>query len=64
MPYGLEALRYEFDRRRNMNARTRSLISLFVALVLLIGTISLAGCSGSKNDQDNCYGEDMPVVNN
>lgn len=46
-----------------MKERTRSVISLFIALVLVLGSFSLAGCTGSKDEQDNCYGEDMPVIN-
>ncbi len=46
-----------------MKERTRSVISLLIALVLVLGSFSLAGCGGSKDEQDNCYGEDMPVIN-
>ena len=34
--------------------------------ILLTGVMamSLAACGGSNaNEQDNCYGEDMPVIN-
>lgn len=49
-------------------ARTASdYLRLFVCLLftvsLVLGTFALAGCGGSKDEQDNCYGEDMPVVN-
>ena len=46
-----------------MTKRSRSFVSLFVALTLILGSLTLAGCSGSNNEQDNCYGEDIPVVN-
>jgi hypothetical protein len=37
---------------------------LFVAVALTLSTLTLAGCGGSsKDEQDNCYGEDMPVIN-
>ena len=28
-----------------------------------LAMLTLVGCGGSKDEQDNCYGEDMPVVN-
>lgn len=44
--------------------RLRSLLMLFVAVALALSTLTLAGCGGSSTDeQDNCYGEDMPVIN-
>lgn len=46
-----------------MNQRTRSFISVFMAFLLVLSMTMLAGCTGSKDEQDNCYGEDMPVVN-
>ena len=46
-----------------MNGWKRSFISLFVALALVMASFTMAGCGGSKNEQDNCYGEDMPVIN-
>ena len=40
------------------------LLSLLVAVALVFGTFALAGCrGGGEDEQDNCYGEDMPVVN-
>lgn len=45
-----------------MTGRKRSFISFFVVLALVIASLTMAGC-GSKNEQDNCYGEDMPVIN-
>jgi hypothetical protein len=45
-----------------MTGRKRSFISLFVVLALVMASLTMAGC-GSKNEQDNCYGEDMPVIN-
>ena len=47
-----------------MNKRSNKVLSLFLALVLAVGSLSLVGCGGNKaNEQDNCYGEDMPVIN-
>ena len=47
----------------NNTSFTQKLISMFVAVSLLLGSVALVGCSGKKDEQDNCYGEDMPVVN-
>lgn len=48
----------------NAQGRLRTLAMLFVALMLALSTLMLAGCGGSSADeQDNCYGEDMPVIN-
>ena len=46
-----------------MTGRKRSFISFFVVLTLVMASLTMAGCGGSKNEQDNCYGEDMPVIN-
>lgn len=46
-----------------MNDRIRSVLSMFLALVLALGALTLVGCGGSEDEQDNCYGEDMPVIN-
>lgn len=46
------------------NSKFRSILSLFLAITLALGTLTLVGCGGNKNEQDNSYGEDMPVVNN
>ena len=43
--------------------RTHSLVSLLLVVSLLLGSLALAGCTGSKDEQDNCYGEDVPDVN-
>ena len=41
-----------------------SVLTIFLSLALVLGTLSLAACGGSNaNEQDNCYGEDMPVIN-
>lgn len=38
--------------------------AFLLATALVFSSFSLAGCSGGGADeQDNCYGEDMPVVN-
>ena len=47
----------------NTTNRTHTLLSLLLVITLLLGSIALTGCTGSKDEQDNCYGEDMPVVN-
>jgi hypothetical protein len=42
----------------------RVLVLALVALSLALSMFTLAGCGGSKaEEQDNCYGEDMPVIN-
>lgn len=47
-----------------MKNHSRTLISLLLALLLAVGSFSLVGCTGGNDaEQDNCYGEDMPVVN-
>ncbi len=46
-----------------MNGQKRSFISLFVVLALVMASLTMAGCGSSQSEQDNCYGEDMPVVN-
>lgn len=46
-----------------MNKHAHALLSLLLALLLAVGSFTLVGCSGSDAEQDNCYGEDMPVVN-
>lgn len=46
------------------SSRMQRLLSLLVAVALVFGTFALAGCrGGGEDEQDNCYGEDMPVVN-
>ncbi len=45
------------------NSTLRSVFSIFLAITLALGTLTLVGCGGGSNEQDNCYGEDMPVVN-
>ena len=46
-----------------MNVRVRKLLSIFLSVTLACGALSLAACGGASNEQDNCYGEDMPVIN-
>lgn len=47
-----------------MNKYSRLFAAFVLALALVFSSFSLAGCSGGGADeQDNCYGEDMPVVN-
>lgn len=47
-----------------MQNRTHKFLSLFLAITLALGSITLVGCGGGgQAEQDNCYGEDMPVVN-
>ena len=44
--------------------RLRSILALLVAMALALSALTLVGCGGSSADeQDNCYGEDMPVIN-
>ena len=64
-----------FIRSRRTSVNTKLVASdsknLFKVLVLALAAFSLAlsmftltGCGGSKaEEQDNCYGEDMPVIN-
>ena len=48
----------------NTANRTNTLVSLLIVIALMLGSLALAGCTGgSKDEQDNCYGEDVPVVN-
>ena len=47
----------------NQNDTMHTLMTLLLAFALLMGSMTLVGCGGSKDEQDNCYGEDMPVVN-
>lgn len=60
---GLHFKRNTLTEGTLMNQRTRSFISVFMAFLLVLSMTMLAGCTGSKDEQDNCYGEDMPVVN-
>ncbi|MDO4796848.1 MAG: hypothetical protein Q4A01_02385 [Coriobacteriales bacterium] len=56
-----------------MSKRLSSLIPILLAVVLALGSLTLVGCGGSSDDsskadantteQDNCYGDDMPVIN-
>lgn len=46
-----------------MKKHLHALVMAFVAFSLVLGSLTLAGCTGSKEEQDNCYGEDMPVIN-
>ncbi|MDO4807777.1 MAG: hypothetical protein Q4A07_11065 [Coriobacteriales bacterium] len=47
-----------------MNSRIRSILSVLLAVMLVLGSLSLTACGGGGGDeQDNCYGEDMPVIN-
>lgn len=48
-----------------MNNRTNKFFSLVLAIALALATFGLAACGGGNTqEQDNCYGDDMPVVNN
>ena len=46
-----------------MTNRTHKLLALVLAITLGFASLSLTGCGGSKQEQDNCYGKDMPVIN-
>ncbi len=47
-----------------MSKKLQSVLTFFVALSLVMGSLALTACGGnsSSNSQDNCYGEDMPVI--
>lgn len=48
-----------------MNKRTNKLLAVALAITLALASLGLAACGGndSAQSQDNCYGEDLPVVN-
>lgn len=47
-----------------LSKRLKTLVSALFVVALAFGSLSLAACGGSSsNEQDNCYGDDMPVVN-
>ena len=48
-----------------MSKKLQSVLTFFVALSLVMGSLALTACgnSSSSSAQDNCYGEDMPVIN-
>jgi hypothetical protein len=41
----------------------RKVVAAILSCSLALGSLSLAACGGNSQEQDNCYGEDMPVVN-
>ncbi|MBQ6523118.1 MAG: hypothetical protein IJI12_00495 [Atopobiaceae bacterium] len=43
--------------------RLHTVLSALLVMSLFFGSFALAGCKGSAEEQDNCYGEDMPVIN-
>lgn len=48
----------------NAQARLRPILTLLVAMAVALSALTLVGCGGSSaEEQDNCYGEDMPVIN-
>ena len=48
-----------------MKNRSSMLLSLMMAITLALAAFGLAACGngGQGAEQDNCYGEDMPVIN-
>lgn len=45
-------------------SRMKALTLVLLTLSLVFSLFTLAGCGGSKaEEQDNCYGDDMPVIN-
>lgn len=48
-----------------MNKRTNRLLTWVLAVTLAFASLGLAACGGgnSTQEQDNCYGDDMPVIN-
>lgn len=47
----------------NPSTTARKVVAILLSCTLALGSLSLAACGGNKQEQDNCYGEDMPVVN-
>ena len=42
----------------------KALVLALAAFSLALSMFTLSGCGGSKaEEQDNCYGDDMPVIN-
>lgn len=47
-----------------MSKRFNAIVTLLLAVVLAFGSLALVGCGGGGDaEQDNCYGDDMPVIN-
>ena len=47
-----------------MTDRTNKFLSLFLAIMLALATFGLTACGeDAAQEQDNCYGDDMPVIN-
>ncbi len=51
------------SKATGLSSRLNTLLSALLVIALTFGTLALAGCGGSKDEQDNCYGDDMPVIN-
>ncbi len=54
--------------KTNTTKRLNALLSAMLVLGMLFGAFSLTACTGGgdkqeEQEQDNCYGDDMPVVN-
>lgn len=47
----------------SLKNRLHALVSALLVVSLFFGSFALAGCKGSAEEQDNCYGDDMPVIN-
>lgn len=42
----------------------RTWLATLLTILVLVCSLALMGCGGSAQDeQDNCYGDDMPVIN-
>lgn len=54
--------------KTNKHQRLNAILSAMLVLGMLFGAFSLTACTGgsdkqTEQEQDNCYGDDMPVVN-
>ena len=60
------------EKEHALQAVSRSLFTILIALILAMGTFTLVGCTNdpqpsqasqdADDDQDNCYGDDLPAV--
>jgi hypothetical protein len=49
--------------QNEISVSARKVVAALLSCTLALGSLSLVACGGSSQEQDNCYGEDMPVVN-
>ena len=51
-----------------MKSISRFIMSMLLVFACVLGTVALTGCgpdeSAQQAEQDNCYGDDLPVINN